>query len=81
MTKSMTLYLGYDGAYVFSRKPLFKKDADKEYPYLAPRTGRCFDIQPHDADHVFGHLKMKKFEVVRLEVRVPKRARGKRGGK
>ncbi len=64
----MILYIGFDGAYVFSNKPLHKHDADKAYPFLAPRTGKCFDVQS-DGDAVLRGLRLKKFDVIKVTVR------------
>ena len=64
------LYLGWDGSYVLSRHRLHKLwDASGQNHYLAPiaKGAKCIDIGD-DGAIAFGNLKLKKFEVVRLEI-------------
>jgi hypothetical protein len=66
--KPKHIYLGFDGAYVLSTRPLKVFD-DGSGPFLA--TGHklsCVDIQRTDGRAAFGHLRLKKFQVVKLKV-------------
>lgn len=68
--KKHVVYLGWDGAYVMSRLPLVvKHDKHNDLPYLAHKGRRkyqTFDMG-REGQIVFGHLKLKMFEVVKIE--------------
>lgn len=67
--RKVRFYLGWDGSYVLSKFPLtvhVDKSADNT-KYLS--TGEMFSIDDIGPDSlVFRDLKLKKFEVIRVEL-------------
>jgi hypothetical protein len=76
MSRHLTLYLGFDGAYVLSRYPLKRVtgDADSVGDFLSgTRKSSCFDVQPSEAVTIgLTSLKLKKYEVVKLKIEATK---------
>ncbi len=71
----MKLYLGYDGAYVLSKMPLVKETNDEGQEFLTYVGRKKFQMVDLDRDGrmLFGHLKLKKFEVVQLSVKTKRK--------
>lgn len=68
--KKLTLYLGWDGSYVLSKYPFHVAD-DGEGPFLSTnRKHSILDVSDTEARCVFGTLRLKKFEVVKIELTV-----------
>lgn len=74
MKKKHTIYVGFDGAYVMSRLPIVKKRSDAG-PYLAHEGRKKYQtVDLADSARVlFGHLKLRMFEVVKMEMTVSSR--------
>lgn len=73
--KKLTLYLGWDGAYVLSKHPLSVHIDNSEgtgLKYLS--TGVMHSIADLGAEGrvVFGDLKLKQYEVVKVELTIRK---------
>lgn len=67
----MRLYLGYDGAYVLSRYKLTVHN-DGECDFLSTaKTNSIVDVGCSGI--LFGKLKLKMYEVVKLDVKVKRR--------
>ncbi len=70
-TRKITVYLGWDGAYVMSRKRLYKLRDGSCY-FLGTKCKaryQCVDMGT-DGGVLFGALGLKKYEVVKLRIEV-----------
>lgn len=76
------LYLGWDGSYVLSRNRLYRRrSGDREY-LIPDRLAGLLDlggIGVAAGCSLFGGLKLKMFEVVRMEITTRSTATRRRG--
>lgn len=71
----MKLWVGWDGSWVVARTKLVAQ-WDGETKYLAPRRGQCLDLgYSGDMGMLFGRLRLKMYEVVRVDVTIRKAKR------
>jgi hypothetical protein len=72
------LWVGWDGSWVLSRQKLVVQH-DGDVKYLAPRVGMCMDLGDGYAPQtLFGHLRLKKYDTVRVDVTVRRAPKAKR---